>query len=96
MPCHDITLPGRRPGEPPIFGIACTRGATSRRRRCTGCGALCDRLCDVPVAGQARGGKVATCSAPVCRDCSIRFADDDVCPSHPVPDDALVAAASVR
>jgi hypothetical protein len=87
MPCYDFEVPGGR-------GIACVRGASPRRRRCTGCGQLgADRLCDVPIGGQARGRKRrATCSAPVCADCSVRIGDDDVCPLHPVPDEALTTA----
>lgn len=93
MPCRVVPTNGRMGYDGPSYVTMCSRGAASRRRRCTGCRQLCDRLCDIPIAGPARGRRQATCSAPVCSTCSVRLGDDDVCPAHPVPDEALAAAA---
>lgn len=109
MPCYDVSFPGSD-GQP-VMAIVCQRGSGIRRKRCSGCGALCDRLCDIPVPGQHGspskppeghpvsmgslvGAERATCSKPVCTRCSVRLGDDDVCPSHPVPAEALRCAAA--
>jgi hypothetical protein len=90
MPCYDFSFPDR--DGRPVLAIVCQRGSGIRRKRCSGCGALCDRLCDIPVPGQPPGAERATCSAPVCSRCTVRLGDDDVCPAHPVPAEALRCA----
>jgi hypothetical protein len=95
MPCQ--TLPMRDPANPsvPIFATVC--GPRARRRRCVGYRRLVDRLCDVFIAGPARGGARPTCSAPVGPCCSVQLGPDiDVCPAHPIPDEALAAAGRRR
>ena len=86
MPCYEIKVP--LGGGAVTSGFICARGSGRRRKRCVGCNALCDRLCDVPVAGKAG----ATCSAPVCPRCSVRLGDDDVCPRHPLVDELVSAS----
>lgn len=90
MPCYEMEIPtgdGQK-----AFATVCARGSGIRRKRCIGCGALCDRLCDVPSPGQLPGLSAETCSAPVCTRCSVQLGEDDVCPRHPVPDEALRCA----
>lgn len=92
MPCYNVPIGRNDANGRPIVATVCSRGSGIRRKRCVGCRQLCDRLCDVFVAGRARNGDRPTCSAPVCTRCSIRLGDDtDVCPSHPVPDEALAS-----
>jgi hypothetical protein len=87
MPCEPIDFPDGS------FGIICVRGSPAGRRRCVGCRRfVADRLCDIPVPGQPPGAERATCSAPVCSRCTVRLGDDDICPAHPVPAEALRCA----
>jgi hypothetical protein len=71
MPCERFTLPNG------VSGIMCSQ---TRRRRCSGCGALgVQLLCDWKVKGRRSG----TCDRPICARCSHSPAPGkDLCPEH--------------
>lgn len=97
MPCRDVPIALDGPERTPIFATVCTRGARTPRRRCASCPCIgATRLCDIPIAGPARGGESPTCSASVCIVCAVRLGDDDICPLHAIPDEALAAAGRRR
>lgn len=78
MPCNTIELPGGG------VGVVCS--ARPRRRPCSKCGQLGDRLCDFPIQPALPGltsPPSRTCDKPLCRRCAVHAGPDlDYCPSH--------------